>query len=76
MADSTQTEDGRVFISGGTIDPVVRTAERPFDTGAPDTVAKTEQKLKGGEKRRSGGRRTEQKMNNCLRHRSRRWRSE
>lgn len=75
MADSVQMVDGRVFIRGGTIDPLVRTAERPFNIGALDTVAKTEQKLKG-EKGRSGGRRMEQKTNNCLHHHSRRWRSD
>lgn len=32
------------FYQGGTTDPLVRTAERPFNTGALDTVEKTEQK--------------------------------
>lgn len=46
-------EDGRVLSGEGRLIPLVRTAERPFNTGALDTVAKTEQKLKQ-EKRGSG----------------------
>lgn len=69
-------DGGWGVIRGGTIEPLLRTVERLFNTGALDTVAITEQKLQGKEGR-SGGRqkdKMEQKMNNCICRRSRRWR--